>query len=245
MLQPEPQPGPSPEELQRLEAAKKAEEERKAEEDKQRIEAQKKAEAEKKQKEEEAERKRREALKKKQEEAKRLAEAKKKAEEKKAKDTKSFEDKMAELIDKSPELLDKDPRQAAAGGAPTESSAKAKGPVAGAPEGRDDRLTASQSAMLGLLVNKTYSEGWLISCGSAGVNEIVVKVAVNLKPDGYLADPPKVVNRMSGPLFGAMADAALRAVEKAQPVDFPPDLYKGGWESFTINFDARKRCGQG
>jgi colicin import membrane protein len=232
-----PEPGPSPEELKRLEEQKKAEEE------KRRVEALKKAEEEKKRKEE-IERKRREALKKKQEEAKRIAEARRKAEEQ---SKRSFEDKMAELIEKSPELLDKDPRQASAGGAPTASSAKAKGPAAGAPEGRDDVLTASQSAMLGLLIDRTYSDKWDISCGSQGVDQVQVKVAVRMKPDGYLDEsvPPRVTNKMSSPLFAAMADAALRAVVAAQPVDFPADLYKHGWDNFTINFNALKRCGRG
>lgn len=237
MLPPDPAPGPAPEELKRLEEQKKAEEE------KQRMEAQKQAEAEKKRKEE-RERRLREARKKKQEEAKRLAEAKKKAEEL---SKKSFEEKMAELIEKSPELLDKDPRQASAGGAPAASAAKAKGPTAGAPDGRDNTLTASQSAMLGLLVDRTYSDKWDISCGSQGVDQIQVKVAVRMKPDGYLdeAFPPRVTNKMSSPLFAAMADAALRAVVAAQPVDFPADLYKHGWDNFTINFNAFKRCGRG
>jgi colicin import membrane protein len=234
-LPPEPEPGPNPEEIKRLEEQKKAEEE------KRRAEALKKAEEEKKRKEE-VERKRLLALKKKQEEAKRVAEARKKAEEQ---NKKSFEEKMADLIEKSPELLDKDPRQASAGGAPTASPSKAKGPAAGAPEGKDSQLTANQNAMLGLLVNRTYSDQWDISCASEGVNQIVVKIAVRMKPDGYLAEPPKIANRLPSPLFDAMADAALRAVRKAEPVDFPADLYKGGWDNFTINFDARRRCGQG
>jgi colicin import membrane protein len=234
--EPEPRPGPSPEEIKRLEEQKKAEEE------KRRSEALKKAEEEKKRKEE-MERKRREALRKKQEEAKRIAEAKRKAEQSK----KSFDEQMAAAIEKSPELLDKDPRQATAGGAPTASASKAKGPTAGAPEGRDDVLTASQSAMLALLIDRTYSDKWDISCGSQGVDQVQVKVSVSMKPDGYLDQsvPPRVTNKMSSPLFAAMADAALRAVVAAQPVDFPADLYKHGWDNFTINFNALKRCGRG
>ncbi|HXF54852.1 MAG TPA: cell envelope integrity protein TolA [Hyphomicrobiaceae bacterium] len=227
-LEPLPQPGPSPEEVKQIEERKKAEEER------QRAEERRKAEEEKKRKEE-AERKRREAAKKRLEEAKRIAEAKKKAEEQQKK--KSFEEQMAEAIEKSA-LRDLDPtKKATQGGAANPAlAAKAKGPVAGAPTGTDNALTASQRAMIGIMMKQAVSRCWNINSGLDGIDKVVVELEVWLTPDGRLAQQPKVVNSGSGPLFADAANSALRALEGCQPYDLPREYYEGGWQHMILDF---------
>lgn len=226
--EPAPDPGPTPEEKLALE--QKLEAERKAEEQRKQAELKKKQDEELRKKQLAAEAAR-----------KKKAEEEKKRREAEAKKKQFDSQRMAELLNKLPD------DRAPPAGAPTPplTPTRARGPVAGAPEGRDSQLTANQQSMLGMLINKTYSSQWDISCGSDGVDQIVVKVAVSIKPDGHLAQPPRVMNQIAGELFRLMADAALRAVQKADPVAFPPDLYKGGWDSFVINFDARQRCRQG
>ncbi len=79
--------------------------------------------------------------------------------------------------------------------------------------------------------------------GVVAVHQTRARTVV-LRPDGRLAQPPRVVSPMPGALYQLMADAALRAVVRAEPVSFPPDLYKDGWDNFTAVFDARQRCGR-
>jgi colicin import membrane protein len=112
--------------------------------------------------------------------------------------------------------------------------------VAGAPEGRDSTLTASQQALLGVMIKNAVKECWNINTGAEGIEKIVVKVEVVLKPDGRLAQPPRVVNNGPGPLFASTADSAVRAVVQCQPYDFPRELYKGGWDQAVWTFDPQR-----
>ena len=147
--------------------------------------------------------------------------------------------RLSELIDKAP-----DPKQAAAAAPPPSKPTTAKGPVQGERDGTALTLSGPKADRLAGLINETFSSQWDISCGTDGVEKIVVKVTVAFRPDGSMSQAPRVTNPTSGPLFELMANAALRAVQKAQPITFPADLYKGGWDDFTIRFDARERCRQ-
>ena len=220
MLPPEPV-GPTPEEVARLEAEKKAAD------DKKRQDAAKKAADEKK---------KRDDLKKKQDEAKRLADLKKRQEEaKKAAEPDDFEAEMQKA------LKDNDPTKRTPpppGG--TQQALGKKGPTAGAPEGRDTQLTASQGALLGSLIKQAVSKCWNINSGVEGIDKIVVKLEVHLRPDGRLVQPPRVVNSMPGPLFADTANSAMRAVVQCEPYNFPQELYKGGWDQAIWTFDPRR-----
>ncbi|MGE3708136.1 MAG: cell envelope integrity protein TolA [Hyphomicrobiaceae bacterium] len=243
MLPPEPK-GPTPEELAKKEAERKeaerkeAEARAKEEEEKKRKAAEAKKLEEKKRREEERKRK---LLAKKKLEAKRRAELKRKreAEEKRRKKEDDFFSAMQKA------LKDNDPTRKAAptGGAHVASNAKHRGPTAGAPEGADTRLTASQSAMLGLLIKNAVKDCWNINSGAQGVEKIEVKLVVRLRPDGSLAQPPTVYNSMPGPLFADTANSAIRAViqcARENRFQFPPELYKGGWDQAIWTFDPSK-----
>ena len=243
---PEPDKAALDQKLEELAIQQAEEDKRKAEEERRKAEeaakAKAAAEAEAKRKAEEKkklEEKRRQELalkKKREDEKKKRDEAERIAKEKNKLDT----DRLSELLNKAP-----DPKQAAPAAPVPAKPTQAKGPVKGAPEGRDQINAATRNSILAKLIWDTYSQNWDISCGSDGVDQIVVRVAIVLRPDGRLAQPPRVVSPMPGALFQLMADAALRAVVRAEPVSFPPDLYKDGWDNFTAVFDARQRCGRG
>jgi len=216
-IPPEPE-GPSPEEIARKEAEKRAEEERR------RLEAQKKAEADKKRKDD---------LKKKEDEKKRLADLKRKEEEKKKKE---FDPgKIAALLDKTPEKRGAPPPSAAT----TNPATKAKGATAGAPEGQDSQLTASQRSMIGVMMRQAVSRCWNINAGAQGIDRMVVKVEVKLTPDGRIEGTPKVVNNQGGPLFADASNSALRALVQCEPYDLPANLYEGGWDHMIVTFDPQ------
>jgi colicin import membrane protein len=254
----EPLPGPTPEELKKIEddklaaqkeAERKAEAEKKAEAERM-AEAERKAESDKKAEEErkaEAERKekekhriaeeKRKAEEKKKAEAKRLAE-KKKADEKKRREAEAKNkldlDRLSALIDKS------EPKSAPAGGHEPDAQTKAKGPVAGDRDGRDQTLSATEASFLAGLMRQAVSRCWNINAGLDGIERIVVKVEVKLTRDGRLIGTPRVVNSIPSPLFRDAADSAVRALVQCEPYSLPPDKYEGGWEFMVLNFDPSR-----
>lgn len=223
MLPPDPVPGPDPAELKRQEDEARRQEELKRQEEQKR-----KAEAERKKRLEDQ---------KKREEARKLAEARKKAEEAKKK---SFEDIMAEAI--KPALKDNDPtkKPPPPGGTQTAMASQKKGPVAGAPEGRDNQLTSGQRQLLGAMIDDAIGRCWNINSGAPGIEKIVVRVEVRLRPDGRLAEEPRILQPGSDPLFNDLAKSALRALYQCEPFDFPAELYKGGWDASVWRFDPGK-----
>jgi len=188
-------------------------------------EAKAKAEAEAKRK---AEEKRRAEIKRKQDEAR-----KKKLAEEKAKAQFSA-DRLSALLDKAP-----DPRAPAPAAPQPSTDTRAKGPVRGAAEGRDATISASEAAFLAGLMRQAVSRCWNINAGLEGVERMVVQIEVRLRPDGTLADQPKVRNQSNSPLFRDAADSAMRALIACAPYALPPDKYDGGWEHMILSFDPK------
>ncbi len=138
-------------------------------------------------------------------------------------------------------LKDKSKKQAPTPGGAQVANANLKGPTAGAPEGRDTQLTASEANLLGSMVKRRVKECWNINSGADGVNKVVVEIEVRLSPDGRITAQPRVVSRGTGPLYDDMANSAMRALVQCQPYDqLPKHLYKGGWDHMIINFDPAR-----
>lgn len=256
----EPLPGPTPEELKKIEddklaaqkeaeqkveaetkaaaerkaeAEKKAEQERKAEEER-KAEAERKAEEERQEKEKQriAEEKRK-AEEKKKAELKRLAE-KKKADEKKKREAEAKNkldlDRLSALIDKS------EAKSAPVGGHQTDVPTKAKGPVMGDRDGRDSVNSATEaSRLLGMIVSKVKT-CWNIQAGMEGASELVPVVEFELNRDGTVRGMPRLANAQSSDRFRAAGDAAMRAVIECQPYSLPQDRYDM-WAVVKLRFD--------
>lgn len=219
-------------------ALKKAADEakkKKAEADKKK---RKKAEAEKKRKAAEAKRKKA-AEKKKKLAKKRAKERKRKLAEKRRRErqAKKFDSgKISALLNKIP-----DAKAPTAGGQDPNADRKLpKGPQAGAPEGKDTRLTASQVSLLGAIMKREVARCWNINSGLEGIDRIVVEVEIKLKPDGRLKGQPRVVSRGRGALFQDAANNAMRALVQCEPYNLPKQFYKGGWDHMVVTFDPQK-----
>jgi colicin import membrane protein len=261
-LPPEPAsapPVPALEEHKRLDELMQ-EEQRQAEEQRQKLEAErrqveeekKKLEAEKKQLEEEtrkAEDKRRQEeeerrqaeLKKKQEEDKRRKEAelkKKREEEKRRKEAeakKKFDaEKISALLNKMPD------KGAPRPSVPLDEQAKTlnKGPVLGAPEGRDQQLSASELAILAQIIKSCVQSKWNVLGGGETAQNTQVKLRLRFNPDGRLASEPQIMNPQNTPYFLAVRDSAVRAVQACEPYSLPPAKYEF-WKDIVLNFDPR------
>ena len=228
-LPPQPE-GPSLEQIkqQEAEAAKAAEEARKAEEAKKAEEARKAAEKKKAE-----DKKKADEAKKKREEQKRLADKKKREQEAKKKEFDA--NRIAALLNKVP-----DSSAPAGAPEPPTTPTKAKGPSAGAPEGRDSVLTASQRSLLGAMMKRAVSRCWNINSGLEGIDRMVVEVEVRLGPDGRLQQTPRVINSGPGSIFADAANSAVRALVQCEPYDMPAEFYQGGWDHMVVTFDPQR-----
>jgi len=228
-------PVPAPDEQKKLNDMLK-EQERQAEEQR-KVEEQRKAD-EQKRLEEEHKRKEAEAKKKRDEERrKKLAELKKKQdEEKKRKEAeakKQFDaEKIAALLNKVPD------KGAPPPSAPPSEPTKAKGPALGAPEGRDQRISASEIAIIGQIIKSCVQSKWNVLGGGESAQHTQVKVRLRFNPDGRLAGAPQVMNPQNRPYFLAVQESALRAVHECEPYPLPPAKYEI-WKDIVLNFDPR------
>ena len=212
-------PVPAPDEQKKLDELLK-EQERKALEQK-KLEEQKRIEEEKKQAE----------LKKKQEDAKKKKEADKKRKEAEAK-RKFDAENISALLNKIPD------KGAPRPSVPLDEQAKQKGPVLGAPEGRDRQVSASEIAILVQIIRSCVQSKWNVLGGGEGAQHTVVKLRLRFNADGTLAGPPVVMNPQTTPTFLAISDSAIRAAEACQPYSLPPAKYDI-WKDIVLNFDPR------
>jgi colicin import membrane protein len=208
------------------EEKKKLEEETRRAEDKRRQEEEERKQAELKKKQEEEKRRKEAELKKKREEEKRRKEAEAK---------KKFDaDKISALLNKMPD------KGAPRPSVPLEEQAKAlnKGPVLGAPEGRDQQLSASELAILAQIIKSCVQSKWNVLGGGETAQNTQVKLRLRFNPDGRLASEPQIMNPQNTPYFLAVRDSAVRAVQACEPYSLPPAKYEF-WKDIVLNFDPR------
>lgn len=224
-------PGPTPDEQALLQ--KKLEDEAKRVE-----EAKAKAEADRLKKIAD-DKKRAEDKKRRDDLAKKLAADKKKREEdEKKKSFANVENVLKGIPDDSPQkaLVSQQVKPAQPAGAPGAATAK-KGPQAGAPEGKDTKLTASEASMLIGMITGKVKQCWNINAGMDGAEQLVPKVEFELNRDGTLRGMPKVINSAPSPQFQAAAASAMRAIVQCQPyTGLPPERYEN-WEVVRLTFD--------
>jgi colicin import membrane protein len=214
------------------------EEKRKLEEEKQKLEEEKRKleedtrKAEEKKRQEDEERKQAE-IKRKQAELKKKREEEKRRKEAEAK--KKFDaEKIAALLNKMPD------KGAPRPSVPLDEQAKAlnKGPVLGAPEGRDQQLSASELAILAQIIKSCVQSKWNVLGGGESAQNTQVKVRLRFNPDGTLAGEPQIMNPQNTPYFLAVRDSAVRAVQACEPYSLPPAKYDF-WKDIVLNFDPR------
>lgn len=93
-------------------------------------------------------------------------------------------------------------------------------------------MTESELDALTAAVQKCFNP----PVGAAGIEKMVVPLVVEFTPDGDLAGPPRVKSIPSDPSGQAVADAAVRAVQRCAPYPFlPPDKY-ATWRVVNMNF---------
>lgn len=74
---------------------------------------------------------------------------------------------------------------------------------------------------------------WTVQVGTERPEDLIVDVHIQLRPDGRLAAPPEVVSRGTSLPYRKAADAALSAVQEAQPFDMWSAPIR--WSGFSLN----------
>jgi hypothetical protein len=108
----------------------------------------------------------------------------------------------------------------------------------GAPEGRDDRMSANEIDAFRAQISRC----WTPPVGGLGGDPIIVKLRIALNENGSLIRPPEVSNQLGSPFFRPAADSAVRAVMQCQPYRMPPEKY-GQWRDMLLTFDPRHMYG--
>lgn len=125
------------------------------------------------------------------------------------------------LLDKTPDLPKPEtPR------APTEI-----------PEG--ERMTLSEIDAFRAQIRQC----WSVPAGAKNAEQLIVRVRVRLDPTGKPISK-EVINRgrLGDRFFLSAAESVLRAIERCQPYQMPPDKYES-WQQLELNFDPSKMLG--
>ena len=222
------------------EARRKAEEKKKREEERKKAEAKKRAEERKKaeaKKRKARERKKRLAAKRRKERLRRERARKKRlAALARRKKRKSFDpDRLSALLNKLPE--DRAPPPDA--DEPLPRKRRRARPGLGAPEGRDDRLTASEEAVLKSMISRQLAGCWSLPGGGGGTEVATVTLSWRLTRSGHLDGEPRVVRGRNDVIGRIAQEAAIRAVKTCEPFRLPPDKYHA-WKLIEWEFDPRE-----
>ncbi|MBM3518442.1 MAG: TonB C-terminal domain-containing protein [Alphaproteobacteria bacterium] len=85
---------------------------------------------------------------------------------------------------------------------------------------------------------------WSVPAGAREAQDMAVVVRIYLKPDGRLSRDPQVLQsaRMSDPFFRTMAESALRAVRKCEPLRVLSGNYEM-WREIDLTFNPKDMLG--
>jgi len=107
----------------------------------------------------------------------------------------------------------------------------------GAPNASAARMSPSMSGELNFLMQEQYKQCW--SLPPTNGPRYVAKIHINYRPDGSLANQPVLINPPSDLQSRSLADSALRAVRRCNPLKIPARFqpYFEQWKDWVIGFD--------
>tara|TARA_B110000459_G_C16560597_1_gene471393 strand:+ start:544 stop:1350 length:807 start_codon:yes stop_codon:yes gene_type:complete len=104
-----------------------------------------------------------------------------------------------------------------------------------------DKLTLSEEDA----IRSQFLRCWSVPLGIKYDDSMVVKVKITLKQDGSLMKPPEVtdhqrMNKPSEKYFKVLAESALRAVRRCDPIKAPAADRYDKWKDMQLSFDPRE-----
>lgn len=107
----------------------------------------------------------------------------------------------------------------------------------GAPNASAARMSPSMSGELNFLMQEQYKQCW--SLPPSNGPRYVAKIHITYRPDGSLASEPALINSPSDPQSRSLAESALRAVRRCNPLKIPARFqpYFEQWKDWVVGFD--------
>ena len=109
----------------------------------------------------------------------------------------------------------------------------------GAPEGRDQQISASEIAILGQIIRSCVQSKWNMLGGSEGAQSTVVKLRLRFNADGTLSGAPVIMNPQDSPDLPRhlrQRHPGVRGVPALPPAAAKYDV----WKDIVLNFDPRE-----
>ena len=105
----------------------------------------------------------------------------------------------------------------------------------------DNKLTLSEEDA----IRAQFMQCWSIPIGIPFDDTMIVKIKISLNTDGSLLEPPEVLqhermNKPSEKYFRTLAESALRAVRRCDPIKAPDINRYESWKKIQLNFDPRE-----
>ena len=91
-------------------------------------------------------------------------------------------------------------------------------------------------------IQSRIEQAWILPIGGQSAENTVIRLHIELKRDGSLQRPPAVMDPAYSPVQQAMAEAAVRAAESAQPYNIPPQQYEQ-CRDMILRFNPRDMYG--
>jgi colicin import membrane protein len=114
----------------------------------------------------------------------------------------------------------------------------------GSPTADAARMSPSMWGALDGLLQEQYKQCWSYLGLDSGHNYIP-QIKVEYRADGGLADEPSLLNPPSDPSLRSLADSALRAVRRCNPLKIPAQYapYFNQWKARILRFDPAEMAG--
>ncbi len=99
-------------------------------------------------------------------------------------------------------------------------------------------MSPSLSDSLNALLQEQYKQCWSYLPLTGG-EKYIAKIRVSYRPDGSLAGQPALLNPPSDPSLRGLAESALRAVRRCNPLRIPAQYqpYYDQWKDWVVGFD--------
>ncbi|MBM3607690.1 MAG: cell envelope biogenesis protein TolA [Alphaproteobacteria bacterium] len=114
----------------------------------------------------------------------------------------------------------------------------------GAPTASAQKMSPSMWSQLDGLMQEQYKRCWNYAGLSAG-QKYIPQISVSYSRDGALQGQPRLMNPPSDPSLKSLADSAMRAVQRCNPLRIPAQFapYYDQWKGRVLRFDPEEMMG--
>lgn len=114
----------------------------------------------------------------------------------------------------------------------------------GTPTATSARMSPSMWGQLDGLLQDQYKQCWSY-LGLGEAQRYIPQIKVEYASDGSLVGQPQLLNSPSDPSLRTLADSALRAVRRCNPLKIPPQFmpYFDQWKARILRFDPEEMAG--